>query len=404
MSPYARISRYGLYFSVLLFFYGTLFPFQFDLSPQSLSLAWSKAGILPFWDMVRGRIHSLPDMMANGLLTVPLGFFGVMVFGFEGYERRKWGIAGWFVLGFALGIFSEMIQLAIPSRISDITDSFINGLGAIAGAVIATLFGKSIIDFLAGSILERRITLYWILAGIITACMLLPFDLSLDVGHFRAGLKTLLVNPWESSVPIESEWIRTAEFALLGALAVLIRRVRLILFTLALPFFLEAAQLLVDSHAPSLRDLAMNVAGAAAGLTVGKYAPALIRPSAGFILINLAIVAQGLSPYRFVDWAARSHFEWIPLVEYYNRTTGAALHDALSGLLTYALLAALWPRRAVILWAVLLAGGIETAQVFIINRFAGITDILIASIGAWLGHAYAWRGPYLRFARPDGRA
>ena len=102
--------------------------------------------------------------------------------------------------------------------------------------------------------------------------------------------------------------------------------------------------------------------------------------------MNLAIVAQGLSPYRFVDWASRSRFEWIPLVEYYNRTTGAALYDALSGLLMYALMAAFQPKRAAILWAVILAGGIETAQMFVANRFAGTTDILIAGIGGWLGY------------------
>ncbi len=376
------LCRYGFYGSILLIFYGTLFPFEFDLSARSLSLAWSKIGLLPYWDIERGRIHSLPDMMANGLLTVPLGFFGALVFG---WERKIWGTARWFALGCVLGVLSETIQLAIPPRVSDITDALNNGLGALAGAIMAVLFGKPIIDFLSGSLLERRITLYWMLTGVIAAGMLLPFDLSLDVGHFRAGLKALLVNPWESGVPIETEWIQMAEFCILGALAVRITRRGLIPVTLALPFFLEAAKLLVDSHAPSLRDLTMNLAGAAAGVAAGKYAPSLVRPATGFILMNLAIIAQGLSPYRFVDWAARSRFEWIPLVEYYNRTTGAALYDALSGLMTYAVLAALRPGRSVILWAVLLAAGIEAAQVIIPNRFAGTTDILIAGIGAWLG-------------------
>jgi VanZ family protein len=53
--------------------------------------------------------------------------------------------------------------------------------------------------------------------------------------------------------------------------------------------------------------------------------------------------------------------------------------------LNYALLASLWPRWSTILWAVVLAGGIEATQVFIPARFAGITDIIIAAIGAWFG-------------------
>jgi|WetSurMetagenome_2_1015567.scaffolds.fasta_scaffold277443_1 hypothetical protein len=86
-----------------------------------------------------------------------------------------------------------------------------------------------------------------------------------------------------------------------------------------------------------------------------------------------------------MGWAARSHFEWIPLIEYHNKTTESALYNALSGLLVYGPLAALWPGRVVILWAVLLATGIEFAQVFVVGRYVGCTDILIVGIGARFG-------------------
>jgi len=67
--------------SVLLIVYGTLFPFHFDLSHHGLSRAWAGAGVAPFGDVWRGRIHSLPNMVANALLTVPMGFFGFLWFG-----------------------------------------------------------------------------------------------------------------------------------------------------------------------------------------------------------------------------------------------------------------------------------------------------------------------------------
>jgi hypothetical protein len=102
--------------------------------------------------------------------------------------------------------------------------------------------------------------------------------------------------------------------------------------------------------------------------------------------MSLALIAQGLSPYHF---GGQSKFEWIPLVEYYTRTTGAALYDAMSELLSYGLLAALLPRRTTILWAALLAGGIEAAQIFVPTRSAGITDVFIAAIGAWAGYAFS---------------
>jgi glycopeptide antibiotics resistance protein len=371
------LCRCGFYLSVLLVIYGALFPFHFDIS----SFAWSHLSLVPFWDVERGRIHSLPDMLSNILLTVPLGFFGSMYFGSPGIWRSA---VKWFFIGLGLGLLAEVIQLAVPSRVSDITDALNNGFGSLAGAAAAQLFGTQIIDLLSGQTLDRRQTYFLILVGIVTAGSLLPFDFGLDVSHIGSTVKQLLRNPWESGIPIQDEWIQMAEFIMIGAIAGLIRKPRVILLALGLPFILEAMQFLVESHAPSGRDVAMNLAGAAAGLAAARIVPALVQPGTGFLAMNLAIVAQGLSPYRF---GARSPFEWIPLVEYYNQTTGAALYDALTGILTYGLLVALRPRKTSILWAIALASSIEVTQMSVIGRYAGTTDILIAGIGGFVGYS-----------------
>ena len=373
--------RYGFCLSVLLLFYGTLFPFRLDFSIQALEQAWSQSGFTPFWDVERGRIHSLPDMLSNGLLTVPLGFFGFLWFG---RGRKPQCLLKWFVLGFFLGLVSEIIQLAIPSRLSNVTDALNNGLGCFAGAALASLFGSQIVDLCSGSLLDRESTYFLILVGVLTAGMLLPFDFGLDVSHVGSTLKQVWRNPWELGKPIGDEWILMAEFTIAGALAGSIGQARLIGLALALPFLLEALQFLVESHAPSARDLVMNFTGAAVGIGAARIYPGLIRPTTGFILINIALLAQALSPYHFAE---RSSFEWVPLVEYYSRTTGAALYDAMSGLLSYGLLAGFRPKKTTILWAVLLASGMETAQMFLATRFAGITDVIIAAIGAWAGYS-----------------
>jgi VanZ family protein len=212
--------------------------------------------------------------------------------------------------------------------------------------------------------------------------MLLPFDISLNISHLKAGLKAIWLDPWKSGRAIESEWVPMAIFVIIGATAGLTARYRLIAAALLYPFALEAAQLLIESHASSLRDLVMNLAGCASGIVAASFAPFLVRRRVGFFLISLAIAAQGLSPYRF---EAGSSFEWVPFIEYYQRITGAALQDALSGLLSYGLLAALWPKRTAIVWAILLAWGIETAQTFLPTRSPGITDVVIAGLGAWIG-------------------
>jgi len=374
------LCRYGFWLSLLLFFYGTLFPFHFDFA----GFSWSQFGLLPFWDAGRGRVHSLPDMLSNVLLTVPAGFFGLLCFG------RQKRVVRWFAFAFLAGLLVETIQLAVPSRLSSVTDALNNGIGAWIGAGFAALFGSHILDFLSGSFLDEKQTRCAILAGITAAGMLLPFDFGLDVSHIASTVRRVWANPWELGTPVQDEWVQAAEFAILGALAGLIRRRRILFASLALPFVLEAMQFLVESHAPSGRDLAMNLAAVASGLAVARIRPGLARPSVGFGLMNLAIIAQGLSPYRFGE---RSHFEWVPLIEYYNQTTGAALYDALSGILIYGLLAALWPRKTTILWAMTLAVGIEWAQTFIPGRSAGVTDVLIAGIGAFLGPQIAQISP-----------
>ncbi len=374
------LCRYGFYLSVLLLFYGTLFPFHFDFSLPALTQAWSQFGFIPFWDVARGRIHSLPDMLSNALLTFPMGFFGILWFG---RERKLRGLLKWFLLGFVLGLLSEVIQLAIPSRMSDITDALNNGLGAFAGAAFASLFGARIIDLLSGSLLDKRSTNFLILTCVAMASMLLPFDFGMDVSHVGSSLRNLWENPWESGIPIQNEWVQLAVFLMIGAAAALISKSRVVLFALVLPFILESMQFLVESHAPSARDVVMNFAGVAAGIAAARTIPNMVCPTAGFVLMNAALIAQGLSPYHF---GAPSHFEWIPLVEYYNQTTGSALYDAMAGILSYGLLAALWPRKTTILWSIALSAGIEFAQIFIPTRYAGITDVAIAGIGAWAGY------------------
>jgi glycopeptide antibiotics resistance protein len=380
-SPESLITffRYGFYLSVLLLFYGTFFPFHFDFSEQTLHRTWSEVGFIPYWNIDRGRIPSVPDMVSNVLLTLPIGFFGLL---WRGRNRQFPGIARWFVLGFCLGLLVEFAQLGIPSRTSDITDALNNGLGAFGGALLASMIGKYLHNLLAGSLLDRKSTYCLILTGTILAGMLLPFDFSIEVSHLRSSLRSLLHHPWEPGSPLSDEWIEMAKFILLGAIVGRMNKPRLAVFAIMLPFILEPMQLIVESHVPSLRDLFINFVGIMGGLATARIFPALVRPATGLVIMSAALIAQGLSPYSF---GAQHRFEWVPLVEYYRQTTGAALYDAMAGLLNYGLLTAIWPKRISIFWAVLLAGGIEAAQIFISTRSAGITDILIAGIGAWVG-------------------
>ena len=92
--------------------------------------------LLPYWSIERGRIYSITDMLANALLTFPIGFFGFLLFDLK---KKKPRIAKWFLIALVLGTLTETLQLAVPSRTSDITDVINNGFGAGIGAAFAWL-------------------------------------------------------------------------------------------------------------------------------------------------------------------------------------------------------------------------------------------------------------------------
>jgi len=395
---FTPLARFAFYSSLVLFFYGILFPFHFDFSQEALSTAWSRAGLIPFWDAGRGRIHGIPDMISNILLTLPIGFFGFLRSDAMGKSPR---IVIWGAAGLALGLLAEAMQLAMPYRSSDISDAINNCLGATAGAFVAKLAGREILGLLSGSLVARSQSYLWIVAGIVTAELLGPFDVSLDVSHFRAALRSFWTNPWLTNIPIADGWVQMVEFTLLGAVAgTIIRRGEtppglskktFLWSVLLLPWILESAQLIVDSHAPALRNPSLGCAGSAAGLLAGLYFPSLARPVSGAILMNLALLAAGLSPYRFAGTGNHAPFMWLPLVEYYRQTRASTLYDAMTGLLRYALLGGLLrlafscPRWVILVWVVALSACIEFAQRFLVSRFPGTTDILIAALGGWVG-------------------
>ncbi len=392
--------RYGFYFSILFYCYAALFPFRFVFSGHELSAAWSHASLLPYWDTPGRRIHGIPDVVANILLTLPLGFFGFL---YRAAQSRTWAVWKWCALGLALGTAAEVVQLAIPMRSSGVTDVINNGLGAFLGAVLARASGQRTVKYLTGTAAERRNIYLWMLIWSMVA-MLGPFDVSLDYfPRLRSGVRFLLANPWESGTLLGAGWLRMAGFALIGALASRLaipgRRKRskkrlatVVALVLFLPVALDFTRLFVESSPPFLRDLATELLGAGAGFVVGLAAPAVVRPLAGFLLLNSALIAAGLSPFYFVGWHDRPDFQWIPLYECCSLRTPAALYEVVLNLFSFAVLGGLLQlsflrrrRWLVVAYAVVLAAGIEFAQTFLPARSAGITDILMAGLGAWTG-------------------
>ena len=111
---------------------------------------------------------------------------------------------------------------------------------------------------------------------------------------------------------------------------------------------------------------------------------------------SAATFASGLEPWRFGRPSTVS-FDWIPFFHYFTRTDAYALADASMQILLYAPCGFLLAARG---GGVGLAGAgaagaaagamVEAAQLFLPDRTADTTDVLLAGAGAALG-AWTWR-------------
>jgi VanZ family protein len=392
-------SKYAFYFSISVFLYADLFPFRFDSSSQQLHTAWLQAGLIPYWAANRG-LHIAVDDVANVLLTIPLGFAGFLYYA---NRRRISAFCKWWALGSAFGVAAELVQLGVPTRSSSITDAINNGFGAFLGAAAASVMGQRALKFFTGAAGERRNIYLWMLICSLVA-MLGPYDLGPDsISHLWSRIRMFQTHPWESGTLMGKEWVRMAAFALIGALAIRLavpgRRKPTIkgpfaaaTLVLLLPVILQCARLLVESNGPSLDDLALDIFAALAGGFASLFVPSASRAFSGFLLFNAALAAEGLSPYRFSGLKEGISFQWIPFYEFCSSQTASSFYDSILSLFSFAILGGLlqlsFPRcgrRHAAIYALAFAGAMEFAQTFLPARTAGVTDILVAGLGAWTG-------------------
>jgi glycopeptide antibiotics resistance protein len=393
------LAKCGFYFSLSVLLYAVLFPFHFDFSGRHLLSAWSQAGFIPFWNAKKG-LHLAGDDIANILFTFPLGFFGFLHFA---GRKDKWTLCRWAILGLAFGLGAEIIQLAIPTRASGITDIINNGLGAFLGAAIAAARGRPALEFFTGAAAEQRNIYLWMLIWSLVA-MVGPYDLSQDSAtHINSIAPFFGTEPWQLDALIGAEWLRMAGFALIGALAARLavpgRRKRTLqqplsaaALVLLFPVILQCIRLLVESEGPSLDDLALDVFGALAGAFASLFIPPMLAASSGFLLFTAALIAAGLSPYHFSGWNHILVFQWIPFYDFCSNRSPLSFYEAILNLFSFAIMGGLlqlsFPRQRrahIAFYAMAFSGAIEFVQTFLPARTAGITDILVAGLGAWTG-------------------
>jgi len=409
----------------LLMSYGSLVPFDFhSLPPRELARQ--------FWDVITTPepMVSRSDALANVLLGVPLGF---LLLGAAAAGRR--GGSLW-IVPIALvctlyGAGIECAQFLFPPRECSRNDILAQGLGATVGTVGWLTFGRQFSKTLANLVASpgpapaqaRNLSALALYVLVILALEAIPFDFTLNpveiVHKWREG-RIHLVPFAAFTDPLRQMGTKTLTIfflflpagLLLGAVGKGARisssRWSVLAFGLLLAGGVELVQLLVLSRHFEPTDIFTGTIA----VWFGWRCERLWQPHTGsprvpwrqvlFILWLGAYLTSAWTPFDFtVDGAAGRWAETtlIPFVDHQQQHYLYAFDGVLHKILLFipcGLLISAEPQRRRSAWlavafGVAVAAAGEAGQVFLPERTASVSDVVLAAIGSLAGRGLAWR-------------
>lgn len=369
------VARWLTLASIFLILYGSLFPFRFT--------ALGDIGIGELLTGLRFQRTSRGDLVANLLLYMPLGL--CLVLAWPARWRRLTALLWTLLVGTALSMTVELLQVYATSRVSSLTDVVINAIGTLAGGVVAIVYlelGTTLrIPGLAAGRPEPvplGVVLLWL------AFRLAPFVPTIDWQKYKDAIKPLFINP-------EVGALDTFRY-LVGWLVVgytvrqLWRREYALSAVMVIVAIVLAGRIVVVGKvlvAPELVALLACIPLAAVFVAI----PDRRRIALLAVLLAATIVMQGLEPFEVLPQARE--FSWVPFKNSLSDSLEVNYSVLLEKCFWYFSLVWLLARLG---WGVLgaalatagLLGAIEVAQLWLPGRSAEITDPLLALIAGAL--------------------
>jgi len=400
----------------LFIVYGSFIPFRLTTDSgivrRHLAVAW----VLPFVDGRRN--FSLPDVVGNVLLYIPLGILLMASTGRALEERQPWR----FVLcGVIAAVFSTLVevgQLFTVNRTASLLDVVCNTTGGLLGAAAAGTARAALRGGrgarIAGVVRRRPVTLVIALIALAMAVdRLYPFFVTLDVSTVWHNVKRAEWPPVES-VQRRFWWDLLVDVALPPALMAallkgLVGRCTAWLLTVAFAVALEVARVVVAPRPPSVDHVIFAALGGLIGVVavpaIAEWQRARVRTGISLLVLAVALVAYSeLAPF---DFSATPAFiaaklrgiEWLPFKAHYAARARSAMYDVwikalLSGFLGFAWANATGRGP----WAAAAAGVaaglvLEAMQLLTVSRRPSVTDVLVLDTGAYVGglaHRWYW--------------
>lgn len=349
--------------------YGSLFPFNFQSTPQPFEQLFAN------WNTLDQR----SDAIDNFLLFMPLGV--TLYFCFNHILGRIFAVLGcWFILGVLL----QIAQLYLPGRVASLTDSFWNALGLIVGIFFAYLLAPWL--YRQASHMKEpqdKFALILVLAWLTYESF--PFIPTLDIGELRGHVKTFFYAP-------PFEWMRLWQHslaAILGMIALL--RVQLLqqrfLVVVVAATVLIGFEILVV-YGDLRRE---TLLGIGIGLLLGERLEYILRTTwiwyviaiLAFIVYLITILlpfrgqsANGaftLTPFALLLWFGNT--KAVSPTAFEALAIGSLLWSGLSGYSLFARQLWLWPALLALLLLLL-----EGVRVFLVGYDGDTTSIIILAV------------------------
>ena len=410
--------------------YGSLVPL--DFKAVSLSEAWERFAQIRLLDVgLQGRA----DWVANGVLYVPVGALGTLVFA-GGLDRRRWVGGGVALLsGVGLALVVEFTQLFFPPRTVSLNDLLAETLGCLLGVAVAAMGMRHWLEALdhwhgqrqqlTGAVLPLGV-------AVLLLYSLFPFDLLVSGNEFgrkltsdfwgwwlaplsaRDGMGALLLRLLAEALvmlPLGAWWAhrRATHQATTTGTAVWPAAMGGALRGAAFGVLLELCQLFVASGVSQGVSVLSRSAGWGLGAVLGVLTlallaqdwRALLRRWTALVLVGCTLAAMAKAGWWSTGWAAADQawarlssgeIRFLPFYYHYFTSEGAALQSTAPVVLLFApwgLLAWAWHRSPWMagLGAGVVAAVVEAGRLFLPAVRPDPTNALIAGASA---AAVAW--------------
>ncbi len=403
--------------------YGSLVPLRFQVLPwEEVLRRWRQISFHPM------GLDKRSDFVANILLFIPLAWFFMGALCVD--RRRSAGLCAFLLVAplcAALSVGIEFVQIYFPPRTVSLNDIAAESAGACLGCLLWLGAGQRSTDWARGlwTNWSARGLAARILPGYLAALVvihLMPFDLTISpvevFRKYRDGKIALLPFTTYASPSqfLDKTFWNVCYFLPAGVLLAYLpaggrprggeRRAWLGVLGLgaALAATVEFMQIFVFTRYFDTTDI---VTGSLAVLAGWSLALAFRRTEMPAGLVRrlwlpawlLLAVYFTWQPFDFVLDSSFAHerlarVSVVPFSDYYAGTEYNAFDQFLRKALLFAPLGVLlaWslsarlPGMVVLLGAMILAAVLEAGQLFLPDRYASATDVLVESVGAWLGY------------------